>query len=66
LRNIRLQSKRIQMKFEDQLAPANLMRADYFCFRVYTADLAFRKVYKPILEASRSTAVRKSPDYGSL
>jgi hypothetical protein len=54
------------MKFEDQLAPANLMRADYFCFRVYTADLAFRKVYKPILEASRSTAVRKSPDYGSL
>jgi DNA-binding MarR family transcriptional regulator len=39
------------MKSKDQLAPANPMLADYLCFAVYSTNLAFGKVYKPILDA---------------
>ncbi|ADG17783.1 MarR family winged helix-turn-helix transcriptional regulator [Paraburkholderia atlantica] len=38
------------MKSRDQLAPENLMLSDYLCFAVYSANLAFGKAYKPILE----------------
>ena len=38
------------MKSTDQTAPANLMLSDYLCFAVYSANLAFGKAYKPILE----------------
>ena len=32
------------MQSRDPLAPANLMLADYLCFVVYSANLAFGKV----------------------
>src|ERR1700740_44325 len=38
------------MKSTDQLAPANPMLSDYLCFAIYSANLAFGKAYKPILE----------------
>src|ERR1700680_3896493 len=38
------------MKSKDQPAPANLMLADHLCVAVYSANLAFSKVYKWILE----------------
>lgn len=38
------------MKSTDQLAPANVMLSDFLCFAVYSANLAFGKAYKPILE----------------
>lgn len=39
------------MKSKDRLTPENLMLSDYLCFAVYSANLAFGKAYKPILEA---------------
>src|ERR1700757_4759853 len=38
------------MKSTDQLAPANPMLSDYLCFAIYSANLAFGKAYKPILD----------------
>jgi DNA-binding MarR family transcriptional regulator len=38
------------MKSTDQLVPAHVMLSDYLCFAVYSANLAFGKVYQPILE----------------
>ena len=38
------------MKSRDQLAVEDLMLSDYLCFAVYSANLAFGKAYKPILE----------------
>ncbi|CAB3671460.1 Organic hydroperoxide resistance transcriptional regulator [Paraburkholderia sediminicola] len=38
------------MKSTDQPAPANRMLSDYLCFAIYSANLAFGKAYKPILE----------------
>lgn len=38
------------MKSKDQLAVEDLMLSDYLCFAVYSANLAFGKAYKPILE----------------
>jgi DNA-binding MarR family transcriptional regulator len=38
------------MKSRDQLAPENLLLSDYLCFAVYSANLAFGKAYKPILD----------------
>jgi len=38
------------MKSTDQTKPANLMLSGYLCFAVYSANLAFGKAYKPILE----------------
>ena len=38
------------MKSTDQPAPANLMLSDNLCFAIYSANLAFGKAYKPILE----------------
>jgi DNA-binding MarR family transcriptional regulator len=40
----------MQMKSTDQTAPANRMLSGYLCFAVYSANLAFGKAYKPILE----------------
>jgi MarR family transcriptional regulator, organic hydroperoxide resistance regulator len=40
----------MQMKSTDQPAPADLVLSDYLCFAVYSANLAFGKAYKPILE----------------
>jgi DNA-binding MarR family transcriptional regulator len=40
----------MQMKSTDQPAPAALPLSDYLCFAVYSANLAFGKAYKPILE----------------
>jgi predicted transcriptional regulator len=40
----------MQMKSTDQLAHAALPLSDYLCFAVYSANLAFGKAYKPILE----------------
>lgn len=40
----------MQMKSSDQTAPANLMLSEYLCFAVYSANLAYGKAYKPILE----------------
>jgi MarR family transcriptional regulator, organic hydroperoxide resistance regulator len=40
----------MQMKTTDQTAPANVMLSDFLCFAVYSANLAFGKAYKPILE----------------
>jgi DNA-binding MarR family transcriptional regulator len=40
----------MQMKSTDQLAHAVLPLSDYLCFAVYSANLAFGKAYKPILE----------------
>ncbi|WP_069264181.1 MarR family winged helix-turn-helix transcriptional regulator [Paraburkholderia nodosa] len=38
------------MKSSDQLAPESLLLSDYLCFAVYSANLAFGKAYKRILE----------------
>ncbi|CAB3798612.1 MarR family winged helix-turn-helix transcriptional regulator [Paraburkholderia caffeinilytica] len=38
------------MKSTDQPAAANAMLSDFLCFAVYSANLAFGKAYKPILE----------------
>jgi DNA-binding MarR family transcriptional regulator len=38
------------MKPTDPADPANLKLADFLCFAVYSANLAFGKAYKPILE----------------
>ncbi len=38
------------MKSTDQPAPANVTLSDFLCFAVYSANLAFGKAYKPILE----------------
>ena len=38
------------MKSTDHPAPAALPLSDYLCFAVYSANLAFGKAYKPILE----------------
>ena len=38
------------MKSTDQLTPGALPLSDYLCFAVYSANLAFGKAYKPILE----------------
>ena len=38
------------MKSTDSADPANLKLADFLCFAVYSANLAFGKAYKPILE----------------
>ncbi|TCK38697.1 MarR family transcriptional regulator [Paraburkholderia sp. BL8N3] len=38
------------MKSTDQAAPANVMLSDFLCFAVYSANLAFGKAYKSILE----------------
>src|SRR3984957_11128692 len=40
----------MQMKSTDQLTPGALPLSDYLCFAVYSANLAFGKAYKPILE----------------
>src|SRR5271156_255599 len=40
----------MQMKSTDQLAHAALPLSDYLCFAVYSANLAFGKAYKPILD----------------
>ncbi|AXL48717.1 MarR family transcriptional regulator [Paraburkholderia caffeinilytica] len=40
----------MQMKSTDQPAAANAMLSDFLCFAVYSANLAFGKAYKPILE----------------
>jgi DNA-binding MarR family transcriptional regulator len=40
----------MQMKSTDQPAPAALPLSDYLCFAVYSANLAFGKAYKPILD----------------
>jgi MarR family transcriptional regulator, organic hydroperoxide resistance regulator len=40
----------MQMKSTDQAMAANPMLADYLCFAVYSANLAFGKAYKPILD----------------
>jgi DNA-binding MarR family transcriptional regulator len=40
----------MQMKSTDQAAPANVMLSDFLCFAVYSANLAFGKAYKSILE----------------
>ncbi|KLU23865.1 MarR family transcriptional regulator [Caballeronia mineralivorans] len=38
------------MRSTDQPAPANVMLSDFLCFAVYSANLAFGKAYKPILD----------------
>jgi DNA-binding MarR family transcriptional regulator len=38
------------MKPKDLKNPANLKLADFLCFAVYSANLAFGRAYKPILE----------------
>lgn len=38
------------MKSTDQTAAANVVLSDFLCFAVYSANLAFGKAYKPILE----------------
>ena len=38
------------MKPSDQPAPASVTLSDFLCFAVYSANLAFGKAYKPILE----------------
>src|ERR1700742_2415677 len=38
------------MKSTDQPASADVKLSDFLCFAVYSANLAFRKAYKPILE----------------
>jgi MarR family transcriptional regulator, organic hydroperoxide resistance regulator len=40
----------MQMKSMDQPAPGSLVLSDFLCFAVYSANLAFGKAYKPILE----------------
>jgi MarR family transcriptional regulator, organic hydroperoxide resistance regulator len=38
------------MKSTDKAASANVRLSDFLCFAVYSANLAFGKAYKPILE----------------
>ena len=38
------------MKSSGQADPANMKLADFLCFAVYSANLAFGKVYRPILD----------------
>ena len=38
------------MKSTDQPAAANVVLSDFLCFAVYSANLAFGKAYKPILD----------------
>jgi DNA-binding MarR family transcriptional regulator len=38
------------MKSTDNAAPANLKLQDFLCFAIYSANLAFGKAYKPLLE----------------
>jgi DNA-binding MarR family transcriptional regulator len=38
------------MKPKDQKKPANPRLADFLCFAIYSANLAYGKAYKPILE----------------
>ena len=38
------------MKSKDAKKPANPRLADFLCFAVYSANLAFGRAYKPILE----------------
>ena len=38
------------MKSTDQTTPEDPLLSDYLCFAVYSANLAFGKAYKPILE----------------
>ncbi|CAE6733813.1 Organic hydroperoxide resistance transcriptional regulator [Paraburkholderia domus] len=38
------------MKSTDKPADANVVLSDFLCFAVYSANLAFGKAYKPILE----------------
>ncbi|MFK8331754.1 MarR family winged helix-turn-helix transcriptional regulator [Pseudomonas sp. BJa5] len=38
------------MKPVEKAAPANLNLGDFLCFAVYSANLAFGKAYKPMLE----------------
>src|ERR1700721_1934026 len=40
----------MQMKTTNQAPPAALPLSDYLCFAVYSANLAFGKAYKPILD----------------
>jgi DNA-binding MarR family transcriptional regulator len=38
------------MNSSKQAAPANLKLADFLCFAVYSANLAFGRLYRPILD----------------
>jgi len=38
------------MKAADKASPSNPRLADFLCFAIYSANLAFGKAYKPILE----------------
>ncbi|RZL87181.1 MAG: MarR family transcriptional regulator [Variovorax sp.] len=38
------------MKSNDKVAPSNPTLSEFLCFAVYSANLAFGKAYKPILE----------------
>ena len=38
------------MKSSGQADPANMKLADFLCFAVYSANLAFGKVYRPFLD----------------
>jgi DNA-binding MarR family transcriptional regulator len=40
----------MQMKSTDKAAAADLRLSDFLCFAVYSANLAFGKAYKPLLE----------------
>jgi MarR family transcriptional regulator, organic hydroperoxide resistance regulator len=40
----------MQMKATDTPNPADVKLSDFLCFAVYSANLAFGKAYKPILE----------------
>src|SRR5580698_10030669 len=42
--------KRMQMKSTNQAPGAALPLSDFLCFAIYSANLAFGKAYKPILE----------------
>jgi DNA-binding MarR family transcriptional regulator len=46
----RREHARIQMKPKDLKSTANPKLADFLCFAVYSANLAFGRAYKPILE----------------
>ncbi|MFZ6048905.1 MarR family winged helix-turn-helix transcriptional regulator [Pseudomonas sp. CR3202] len=39
------------MKTNEQDAPSDVKLADFLCFAVYSTNLAFGKVYRPVLEA---------------
>src|SRR3954447_2733720 len=41
---------RSQMNPTDPTTPANPKLADFLCFAIYSADLAYGRAYKPILE----------------